>query len=330
MAVLRAALAMGLVGSLFWNPNTADAQAVQRVDELVARLQAEVQSDPELAHIRITAGEIVPRRLGTDYDLRLVGEGGLLADRVRAANAVRTSMLNNPDWRAWLEANDVVITWFDLTADSELLQVVDPTDEEGAAILNLLMRVQDEIDLDPDLSAAGTLVVSAVLMARMDEPGIGRELRVYGRVATPEQATEVARLFAGAMADLPYWRDRRGDFFVSLGSLSVAPTSAVFAQRYFAMGLMYFWEGHYRQADAAFMRAVAESPADPVYRYWRVVSLLAMGEQARAEVKLRPLLVQNPWGQFAPTIAVALERLQGPLRWELQRMERHVLLTLIP
>ena len=78
------------------------------------------------------------------------------------------------------------------------------------------------------------------------------------------------------------------------------------------------------------MRAVAEVPADPVYRYWRIVSLLALGEDARAEVKLRTLLVENPWGQFAPTIAVALERVQGPLRWRLQALERHVLLTLIP
>ena len=329
MAVLRAAVGIVLVCGCWWNTNVAEAQWGQRVDELVATLQADVQNDPALANIRITAGEILPRRLGTDYDLRLVGEGGLLAERARAYNVLRTSMLNNPDWRDWLEANDMVVTWYDVPLDAELLQVVEPTTDETAHIQSLLASVQDRIDLAPEL--AGAAVISAVLMARLDEPGTpARELRVYGRVVNPEQTTAVARLFADAMVDDPWWVERRGEIFVSLGSLSVAAPSAVFGQRYFAMGLNYFWEGQYLQADAAFMRAVAEVPADPVYRYWRVVSLLALGEEARAEVKLRTLLVQNPWGQFAPTIAAALERVQGPLRWRLQALERHVLLTLIP
>ncbi|HUG89380.1 MAG TPA: hypothetical protein VML55_01015 [Planctomycetaceae bacterium] len=322
--VIVGGLAFGWV-SLF---TAAQAQLTQRVDDLIATLQAEVQSDEVLAGIRVMGGEIAPRRLAAGHELRLVAEGGRLEQRVRAAQAVRAIMARDPEWRSWLETNGVVLTWYDVPVDVELLVTVPATSDESAKVQSLLERVQDHIELDPDL--AGAVVVSAMLARRLDGEHPGRELRAYGRVVTTEQSDLLARLFVDAMAADPYWRPRRDEVFVSLRALNVTPPSPVFAQRYFTMGLKLFWQCRYLEADAAFMRAIAESPADPVYRYWRIVTLLALGQEPRAEQKLTPLLYQNPWGQFAPTIAVALERVQGPLRWRLQSLEQHVLLTLIP
>jgi hypothetical protein len=328
MSGLRTAVVLGCAAGWSAFASVAEAQLSQRVDELVAMIQTQLEQDQALGGVRVTGGEVVPRRLTTGYDLRLVAEGGLLGQRVLASNAVRSIMLNDPAWRPWLEANGVVVTWYDVPADADLLTVVPSTSQEAAEIQDLLQAVQDQIELDPDLG--GALVLSAAFAERPDDGRPGRELRIYGRVATPEQADLLTRAFLDAMAADPYWLERRGEVFVTLRTLAVAPPSAVLAQRYFVMGLDDFWDGRYLQADAAFMRAVVDAPTNPVYRYWRVVALLALGQDVRAEQKLRPLLVQNPWGQFSPVIAVAFERVQGPLRWRLQALEKHVLLTQVP
>jgi len=325
---MRAAVFIGVAWT--WGlSSVAEAQLTQRVDELIARLQSGLEADEALAGVRISGGEIAPRRLTTGHDLRLVAEGGTLEQRVRAASTVRSLMGEDPEWRAWLETNGVAVTWYDVPLDAELLTIVPSTSEESAKVQKLLETVQDQIELDPVL--AGGLLTSASFARRLDGAArSGAELRVYGRVAAPEHAERLSDLFVDAMAADPYWLRRRDEVFVSFRDLNVGAPSPVFAQRYFAMGLKLFWQCRYLEADAAFLRAVAGSPTDPVYRYWRVVTLLALGQETRAEQMLTRLLLENPWGQYAPTIATALERVQGPLRWRLQALEQHILLTLAP
>lgn len=302
------------------------APADERVPPLVAAIRDRIAGADELAGIQITGGEVVVADFAPRQDLRIVATGGTLAGRARLTQEVRPLIEENAAWKSWLEQNGYTVVFADPPADSAAFVPLSPRPEEPAHLVELMQRVQDQIELDAALS--GALVVRGTFYGR---DGIdARELRIVGRLASDDQRQALERVFVEVMAANPYWRDMRRTVFVTFDTLRVAPPSPLLAGRYYAMGLDAFRAGDLTTASAAFTRAIAEEPGSLVFRYWRVVVHLAACETARAEAKLRPLVTHNIWGHHDVLIAREFERLQGPLRWQLAIMERDILLTLDP
>lgn len=309
---------------------TAVAQNQREADEalpqLVERVQQMVQQTPGFAGMRIHGAAIVERPGGQASDIRFRAEGGELEQRTRLYDAILGMMREDPLWERWLQANGVDVAYAGPVGDPAMARQVRPSPEEQSQIENLLTRVQDRIEIDPRI--AGVYAQDAVLVRRVDGPGYALQIR--GRLAAEDQRDAVLDVFTEVMAGDPYWRERRGDVFISLEPMIVVPPSLQWGLRYFTLGLNEFWDGNLFEAERAFTLAISHAPDIVVYRWWKVLTLIALGEEGRAQALLVPLLRVNPWGQYDATIAVALERVQGPLRHRLQEMEQHVLLNVIP
>ncbi len=200
-----------------------------------------------------------------------------------------------------------------------------PTDAQRQEKLHeLLMKVQDEIELDDTLRGVALTGVKFV-----DNPqDKGQIMQLQGRLLDPSQGAKVKELVEKVLQNDQYWWVGAGPLPVSTESMQVAPADPRLASRDYGMALDAFWNGEYAQADAAFYLALAEAPADDVLRYWRVVAALAQGQTERAKKKLVPLMKLYPLGSRTPMIASAFERLQGPLRRKLMSLENEVLKTL--
>ena len=198
--------------------------------------------------------------------------------------------------------------------------------EEQTRYRQLISTVQDQFELDPRYN--GVLVADALILP--GEADGSRVIRVRGKVVGEDQRDLVIGMFAAALAADPYWAPRQDTINVVPEELIVLPLAPTLAARYYGIGIDYFWQGNYRLADLAFARAIAESPADAGLRYWSVLTALMLGQQERAEMKLRPLVRQYPYGSSTVGLANELQRVQGPLRWRLMSLERKVLLEDVP
>ena len=200
-----------------------------------------------------------------------------------------------------------------------------PVDAKRQEKLNeLLMRVQDEIELDDALRGIAFTGIRLV-----DNPqGQGQIMQLQGRLFDPSQKAPLKQLVENVLQNDQYWWVGNGPLPVSTETMQVRPGDRRLAARFQGMALQDFWKGKYAQADEAFFRALAEAPVDDVLRYWRVITALAQGQTERAKMKLAPLLKLYPLGSRTPMIAAALERLQGPLRWKLMSLENEVLASM--
>jgi hypothetical protein len=196
---------------------------------------------------------------------------------------------------------------------------------ERMQVAQLLRAVQDQIELDARLE--GALVLDGFFVPRDDG---GRHLRIRGKFTSEEQPDLLAEVFRRVMEADPYWQAQADDVSIDLRGMPVVSPSGLLAARFYEVGLEYFWRGDYVSAERSFTRAIAEAPAVEAYRYWSIVTVLAMGHEGRAFHKLRPVLRVNPYGSSTWTIARELERVQGPLRWRLHELEKRVLLHEIP
>lgn len=193
-------------------------------------------------------------------------------------------------------------------------------------ITRLLRSVQDQIELDSRLG--GALLIQAVCVPPEDPAHCNLSIR--GKVAAPEQIPLINDAIQAMMATDPFWKPMSQNVTVDLSLLTVVPPNAARALRYYEIGLDEYFHGNYPTADFAFARALSEEPTAVVFRYWRVLTAIALGEFERAERKLEPLLAIEPLGSKQTIVAGAFERVQGPMRWKLAELEEHVLLYRIP
>jgi hypothetical protein len=292
----------------------------------VESLQERLKTDAELGQIALAGGEIVRWRFDSGKDLRFRATGGTLAQRVALSRTINTSLKADPEWRRWLESNGFVVLYDDLPVDADQLVAVPPEKKELVHVAELLQIVQDRIEVDPALG--GVLLSDLAYMSR--EGVAGRAMALGGRVVTDDQRALLEELLVETMAANQYWRTARHSLVLSVEPLLLQPISAEWRQRYYVLGLEKFFEFDYVAADEAFKRALAEAPEDMILSYWRVVTHIALRQDHKAEMKLRYLLERNPWGESQSAIAREFWRVQGPLRWRLQAIERQVLLTKTP
>ncbi len=200
-----------------------------------------------------------------------------------------------------------------------------PVDKERQKKLHeLLMKVQDEIELDNTLRGIAFTGIELV----NDPQTQGQVMQLKGRLLDPAQAAQLKKLVDDVLQNDQYWWVGNGPLPVSTQTMQVAPGDPALANRFYGMALQHFWKGEYAEADQLFFRALAEAPADDVLRYWRAVTALAQDQTERATKKLAPLTKFYPLGSRTPMISAAFERLQGPLRWKLMSLENKVLASM--
>ncbi len=212
---------------------------------------------------------------------------------------------------------DPVCPWV-LTASSAPVKL----SERDVQVSRLVRTIQDQIELEPDLE--GVIVVTGELRDR--SPQAGSELVLAGKMADREQSQRIEELAGKLIEADDYCIDNQ--ILTSKVSLSVRPPSPALASRYFRYGIDAFNHQDYATADVAFMRALAEAPGHRVSRYWRVLTAMLLGQTDRANRNLELLLLQDPGGSESHEIATSLERIQGPIRWQLMELERQALLSL--
>ncbi|MBW3540241.1 MAG: hypothetical protein KY476_08220 [Planctomycetes bacterium] len=201
-----------------------------------------------------------------------------------------------------------------------------PTAEERTRLRELLDRINNQIELDARLG--GAYLVDGTFVSAVDSPD--RMLRLRGKIVTEEQRPLLESVVVETLESLPYWQSLPDAVAPDLRAVAIVPLSSVLTQRYLEIGINALWECDVWTANRAFARAVAESPDSVVIRYWRIVGHLAACDYENAEAKLHPVLRTTPYGQRDPIVAAALERIQGPLRWQLQSLEQEVLLNMVP
>jgi len=308
-----------------------------RLTLLLRQIDARVRADPTFVGAEVTGARFVNRLQQPGQQLRLIGRTLTIEQRQRLLTAVLEIMQADPVWRDWLQVNTVGVSGLQVAGmlsgrPGPLAPPPMPAAElQRLRIRTLLRMAQDSIELDPRLGEldprlGGVLLSDAKLERTAGQPVV---LQLSGRVLTEDQIPIVQTVVTNTIPVTPGWQTA-DEIVVNVEQLLPSPPTQMFADRYYSLGLEYFWQGDYANADIAFMKALAEAPSREILRYWRVLTAIALGEDDRAEARLVPLLRRNPLGAEGPVIAGALERVQGPVRWKLMELEKNVLMTRLP
>jgi hypothetical protein len=210
-------------------------------------------------------------------------------------------------------------------AATPAIQPVSPSERRlsAAELRELRLRVQHVVEVTPGLE--GVVVADAYEAAG---PADSEAVHIYvtGKLRNEDQRGLVEDAFRSVVSERSYWHELPVPINVDLSGIPVVGFSSALASRYYGLALEYFWRCDLDRSDRAIMLAVAEAPDVVVYRYWSVLTAVAREDFATARLKLRPLLALDPYGSSAPDVAEALERVQGPLRMTLQKLEKELLL----
>lgn len=207
----------------------------------------------------------------------------------------------------------------------------------------LIAELELAVETDPALG--GCQVSEAYYTADPNEPG-SLNLVLRGRIAKEGQEIEVESLCGRLMRRDPVWvrgsqpgGDAQADDagFIPLAvtpkstELAVVEPSEAQGRWFYAAGLRHFWKRQYAQAAQSFHQASLESPRTLTYHYWWILTDLASGRKELALRRMQTVARRFREADFdhqSPEyrlIARSLERVQGPLRHELQRLETRAL-----
>lgn len=198
---------------------------------------------------------------------------------------------------------------FDVSQDKEL-----PLSE-------LLEDLREEVDIDP--TYAGCSISRADFQFNQDDESF--DLVLQGRAWQPKQIDLITNRCRQLMARSSVWDDAG----IHLNDAKVDGFKAVLGSPiqgkvFYAEAMRYFWKGDYVSADKWLSRASIEDPQNVIYRYWRVIGELAVGQQVIAERRLKKTmdgLEVRPYTQRYVEVLRAIYRVQGPLRQQLLAAE---------
>ncbi|HEV7225429.1 MAG TPA: hypothetical protein VGN42_22170, partial [Pirellulales bacterium] len=214
---------------------------------------------------------------------------------------------------------------------------------------DFVAELQLAVETEPRLG--GCMVSGGYYAADENEPG-KLNLVLLGRIAKEGQDVEIEGLCGGLMRTDPAWvkpaasdaapasdsspASDRADFI----PLAISPTSAQLkvvepseanGRWFYAAGLNHFWRGEYAQAAQSFRQAALESPRKLQYQYWRVLSDLALGDNDLARRRMATAVERfrdSDFDRQSPeylAVVRSLERVQGPLRRQLLKLETEAL-----
>jgi hypothetical protein len=208
---------------------------------------------------------------------------------------------------------------------------------------DLMADLRLAVETEPRLG--GCMISGGYYAADENEPG-KLNLVLLGRIAKEGQDVEIEGLCGSLMRTDPAWvkpsagdsapASDRADFI----PLAISPTSAQLTvvepseangRWFYAAGLNHFWRDEYAQAAQSFRQAALESPRKLQYQYWWVLSDLALGDADLARRRMTAAVERfrdsNFDRQSPEYLAVvrSLERVQGPLRRQLLKLETEAL-----
>ncbi|MEZ6103142.1 MAG: hypothetical protein R3E01_29720 [Pirellulaceae bacterium] len=108
--------------------------------------------------------------------------------------------------------------------------------------------------------------------------------------------------------------------FLTLISTNAAAQNV--ANQYYGRGVHAYYSGQTSQAEQYFNNAINMGAADPRYYYFRGLNYLRQGRQFEAEADFRQAAHFEMQGTTGANIGMALERIQGSQRMQLEAIRR--------
>lgn len=199
-----------------------------------------------------------------------------------------------------------------------------------------------EMEIETDASLSGCQVTGGYYAADPNEPG-AFNLVLRGRIAREDQDVAIEGLCGRLMRRDPAWvksrNGRRGEAGADV-PLAIAPKTTELTvvepsegngRWFYAAGLRQFWKLDYARAAQSFHQATLESPRTLQYHYFWILSDLGQGKEAIARRRMGMVVRrfrEEDFDHQSPEyrqVVRALERVQGPLRHALQRLETQAL-----
>ncbi|HVA48019.1 MAG TPA: hypothetical protein VNH11_16740 [Pirellulales bacterium] len=198
-----------------------------------------------------------------------------------------------------------------------------------------------EVAIETDATLSGCQISGGYYAADPNEPG-ALNLVLRGRMAREDQDVAIEGLCGRLMRRDPAWvkpgAGKRGEaaevplaITPKTTELTVVGPSEANGRWFYAAGLRHFWKLDYARAAHAFHQATLESPRKLQYHYWWIVSDLAQGKGQLARRRMDMVVRRfrdEDFDHQSPEyrlVVRSLERVQGPLRTALQRLETQAL-----
>ena len=317
---LRARRRCGLIGAavavcLFGGdlPRAGCAQPAYDVNVLDREFAAAVRDNPRLQGAWIdveyepNADEALPGRFTIR---RVLDAGGAAQQRVEIDRLLQ----------AWLPRGSYQIN---------------PHADRFFPFDRLLADLELAVETDPKLG--GCQITGGYYAPDENEPG-ALNLMLRGRLATEDNDVAIEALCGRLMRRHPAWVKPgagQGDK-ASQAPLAVTPNtkklttvepSEANGRWFYAAGLRHFWKLDYARGAKFFHQASLESPRKLQYHYWWILSDLAQGKNQLARRRMDMIVRrfrEEDFDHQSPEyrlVVRSLERVQGPLRHELQRLE---------
>jgi tetratricopeptide (TPR) repeat protein len=283
---------------------------------LVAAVREELQIDAALFDVKLSSVVERPRRFVPGTEVVLVCPG--LADERR--NEVETRFVelarSFPGGDKWLANNAVIV--------STVPPGVEVRGQDKQMVERLISALQHDLELSSETRGA---VVREIRFAPLKNGQIA--LQLSGQIVARSQHDLVEAAVAERLSADPEWQRERHRLVISTELLTLKQTNPAAARRYFQEAVESFKKGQYADADKWFSYAIAEAPADELYPLWKIVTAVALDDVERAKQRLMVHLRHNPNGGFrSRLVAPHFERVQGPLREKVHKLEREVLADL--
>jgi hypothetical protein len=273
------------------------------VNEVFRELQEATRRDVALhgAAIKVESDEKVPTIAPKGYVFWLTLDDARAAELSAAADSLARKLIPSGRFR------------FDAKARCTL------------PVSKLLEHIQREVDVDPRF--AGCAVSHISLGYSSDASQI--DVAIHGRVLRASQAEQIADMARRLMGRDPSWNAANAVLQTAgREDLAVTVPSPPLAASYYGQAMNYFYTSNYAEADKLLALASIEDPNNVVYRYWRVLGLMARGDTSAAEERLAKTIQGfgiRPQSQGHVAAMRAIYRIQGPLRLELVDMENRIM-----
>ena len=204
----------------------------------------------------------------------------------------------------------------------------------------LLAELELSVETDPTLS--GCQITGGYYAADPDQPG-ALNLVLQGRMARADQDVPIESLCGRLMRRQPAWikpsAGKAAETSAAAGlaiaprttELKVVESSEPNGRWFYAAGLRQFWRMDYARAARSFHQASLEWPRKLEYHYWWILADLAQGKSRLARRRMDMVVRrfhEEDFDHQSPEyrlVVRSLERVQGPLRQALQRLETQAL-----
>ena len=201
----------------------------------------------------------------------------------------------------------------------------DTNSERTLPVSGLLYQLRLAVDVDPRFAGCAISHLSLAYSA----DGNQIDVVIHGRVWKSHQIELLADLARRLMRQDLAWEAASAVVqTANRDDLSVILPAPDLAARYYGEAMKLFYAHNYESADKLLALASTEDPRNVVYRYWRVLGLMARGDESSAEDRLAKTIQGfgiRPQSHDHLAVMRAIYRVQGPLRHDLINMENRIM-----